>query len=288
MSGVRTIRFWRRLCQCCVVLGFVLIPFMNMRDITAVSGNFLSFNAFGLSFVDPLAAVQAMTGESFAPAMLFGAGLVLVIALLLGRIFCSWLCPYGLASELLHSFRKAATGKAVPLAENQPEGQRQTAMPPLSVRPFTMRVLVCVVGLAAVLLVSSPWLNQLSMPGWYSRALQHGVFFSSLLYGALSLPAMLLLEAALRQRLWCRYLCPQSILLALAAGLPAFLRVRFNRKQCTCPRTDRACMPACSLALNPRAPTALQRIECTNCGDCVDACRSRGKALSFAVREKQL
>ncbi|MDR3357835.1 MAG: 4Fe-4S binding protein [Desulfovibrio sp.] len=35
--------------------------------------------------------------------MCMGAGLALLLALLMGPVFCSWLCPYGFFSELAHA-----------------------------------------------------------------------------------------------------------------------------------------------------------------------------------------
>ena len=304
MTAWRGIRFWRRLCQGSVILGFALIPLLNIKDITLISGNFLSLNIFGLTFVDPLASLQTMLGGGFAPRMLFGAGLVLLTALLLGRIFCGWLCPYGFASELIHAAGKRRAKKSqppvatpiIPLPEAQKEastpeagatGTKKPASRTSSLRILLPRVLLCAAGLAIVPLLPGGWLNQFSMPGWYTRFWQQSIFFDALLYGALSIPLLLLLEAVFRRRIWCRYLCPQSLLLALMAAPPAFLRVRFTRHACTCSRADRVCTSACSLGLNPRAPSPLQRMECTNCGDCVDVCQGRGKALSLSLGGKR-
>ncbi len=239
------------------------LPFANAAGYPQISGNFLSFDLFGLPLADPLASAQAaLGGLSAASSLLIGAGLALLLALCLGRIFCSWLCPYGLCSELIFSLRGKAgnTGRAGGI----------------------IRPLIAVLGLACVaLFLPAPWLNQLSLPGWYSRAAQHAAFYGVALWGALVFLALPAAEFVAGRRLWCRYLCPQSVLLSLMAVVPAGLRLRFAPKKCTCRKDDRVCLAACSLNLNPRAITSMQRLECTNCGDCIDACRARGKALSF-------
>ncbi len=264
-------RPWRVACQTAVLVAFIVIPLLNAKNITFLSGNFLSFSLGGLPLVDPLAALQAMLGGgSFASSMLIGAAIVLSLALFMGRIFCSWLCPYGLLSEIVARLRPPTSIPAKPLHFF-----------------FRTRLTLTVIGLVAITFaLPVPILNQLSMPGWYSRAMQHGAFYSVMLYGSLLFPAVLLLEATLRQRFWCQYVCPQSVLLSLAAAVPLGLRVNFQPRKCTCSKNDRPCLSSCSLNLNPRKPTLQQRLECTNCADCVDACTLRGQALSLEGRKK--
>jgi ferredoxin-type protein NapH len=249
---------------------------LNARDIIVVSGNLLSLDFFGLSFVDPLALLQTLSGGLPTARAVTGAALVLLVALLLGRVFCGWMCPYGLASEL--SF--------VPRGRQQTRKRAQNVrMRAAGVRPFAARAAVAALGLLAVLLfLPEPYLNQLSMPGWYTRAMQHIIFFGFPPYGALLFLALLLLEGFSGNRFWCRYLCPQSVLLSVfAAFARPGLRLRFAGSQCSCAKDDRACLAACSLALNPREGTFMQRLDCTTCGDCVDACRLRGKALRLSL-----
>ncbi|MCL2789355.1 MAG: 4Fe-4S binding protein [Desulfobulbus sp.] len=269
--------FWRRGCQALIALGFIALPLFNARGISVIAGNLLSFDFFGLSVVDPLALLQTLAGGWPAPKAMAGAALALLIALLLGRVFCGWMCPYALASEIVFaiSAKRRAHQKTVATLAHETD-----------IRPFMVRAAVAGLGLFAVLLfLPAPYLNQLSMPGWYTRALQHAAFFGLPLYGALLFPALLLLEGFTGNRFWCRYLCPQSVLLSLFAALPWLgLRLCFVRKQCGCAQNDRACLAACSLALNPRKITLAHRLGCTNCGDCVDVCRSRGRALRLSFR----
>lgn len=261
---LRAIRPWRRVLQLGVLLAFIAIPFLNKAEYNVLSGNFLAFNFAGVPLGDPLAALQVVAGTfSATPAMLIGAGLTLLLAFVMGPVFCSWICPFGFLSELVHP----RSGNA-----------------PVPARPFTVKAGIVGAGLLAVILfVPVPILNQLSMPGWYSRAMQHAALYQNALWGAvIAILLVLLAEKIIGKRFWCRWVCPQSVLIS-AVGLlfPKRFRVRFKRRSCTCPTSDRACRKACSLALNPRAPVASQLAQCSNCGDCVDACAKRGKALSF-------
>jgi ferredoxin-type protein NapH len=268
-----------------VALAFIAIPVLNRLGYNFASGNLLALDISGFTLADPLAALQVMAGTpvaSLAASLCRGAALVLLLAALAGPLFCGWLCPFGFMSELVFKLRHGKTRAA--------SGSAKAAGPAvssrlLSVRPFICKLLITGFGLLAVLLYAPlPWLNQFSMPGWYSRAMQHLILYSALPWGALLLPAVLALEALAGKRFWCRYICPQSVLIALAGLLlPKRLRVSFTRKNCTCSVHDRPCLTNCSLTLNPRAPSKIQLAQCNNCGDCVDACQSRGGALHFAI-----
>ena len=93
-----------------------------------------------------------------------------------------------------------------------------------------------------------PLLNQLSLPGWYSRIFQtwfnqHKAALLGLALIALALGA----EAYSGRRLWCRYVCPQSVLLNLIHRLSPFgLRVRFDASRCRCGKGGDTCASACT------------------------------------------
>lgn len=284
-----SIRFPRRLVQLGCALAFVAIPFLNRAEINTVSGNFLAFDLAGLPLADPLSALQVALGAFSLDSILIGGLISLLIAFLLGPVFCSWLCPYGLLSELAHRperIKDEEPGSPVLKSPLLPQQQaRRGKASDLLESPFMLRLCIAGAGLLLVAgIVPFPLLNQLSMPGWYSRTLQHLPLDTGMLWGGLVfLLGMLLLECILRKRIWCRYLCPQSVLISLSGLLlPKRLQVAFKPKQCTCAANDRVCGKACSLALDPRRPaSAAQKAQCTNCGDCVDACRDRGRALAM-------
>ena len=101
--------------------------------------------------------------------------------------------------------------------------------------------------------------------------------------GILALVAVVIVEMAFKKRIWCRYICPQSILIALAKLInPKRLKVAFDPQACICMgKHNDPCTKSCSLNLDPKRLNVFPETECTNCGDCVVACQKRGKALSF-------
>ncbi len=276
----------RRCAQVLTGIVFCLLPWLNALGAHWISGSLFALDLGGLPFADPMAALQAAAGGC-APAgsLLMGAVLSLALALLLGRVFCSWICPYGLFSELIYSLRRRAADV------NPASGSAGRN------RAFAFKASVVLLGLAGAAVLGFPLLSQISMPGelslaplivWQEAGRVTEVALAALLFWTLALPvAALAVEALGGKRFWCRYICPQSVLLGLAARcLPARLpglRIAWRAFDCTC-KGERPCRAACSLALNPRQPGGPPRRDCVMCGDCLKACAGRGGALRWQWR----
>ena len=275
---IRLLRL-RRLVQVAVLLLLAALPWLNRDGFTGMKGSLFAFDFFGLPFADPLDAVQiGLSGIIPGWRLIAGALVVLAVALCLGRIFCSWFCPFGFLSELVHAIR----------------GRR----PPKPLKHgFRSRAVIALVGLALVPLLGFPLLNQLSLPGGLSlgfltaaaplssktihTVLEHLLFFA---VPFLPVITVLAVELVTGERLWCRWVCPQSVLLALMARLPVAPRLRRTLSRCTC-KGEPACRRACSLGLDPRNPRSASPLECTNCGACMKAC-PRGLITSVPVSKK--
>jgi len=268
-----TIHTWRRLFQITVAIAFILIPIINRSRYSYVYGNFLAFHAFGIPFADPLAILQLSVKNLYLTLdNIIGALLPLSLAFLFGTVFCSWMCPFGLLSELGQSVRRRIWGKKKK-AWNLPD------------RGFRFKMTVFSLGFIAFFIFSTtPILNQLSMPAWYARFFQYyfGQDFISLCF--LFILALLGLEFVAGRRLWCKYVCPQSILISLAKQLnPKRMQVAFDAEKCICKPGYERCEAACTLRLQPKILYEKAELECSNCADCVVACARMGQALSLRV-----
>ena len=155
---------------------------------------------------------------------------------------------------------------------------------------FWGKILLLVLGLVAALGAGFPVLGIVSLPGELSLlpVLVWQGDGAWLLLGAAAVPLVaLLLEFATGKRLWCRFVCPQSVLLGGAAhclpkGAPG-LRIDWQAAKCSCKGAS-PCQQACSLDLNPRRRGGPARHDCTHCGDCVKACAGYGTALKWSVK----
>jgi ferredoxin-type protein NapH len=269
-----SIKFWRRALQISVALAFILIPLLNHFRISYFTGNFLSFYAAGLPLADPLAVLQITLKNYYINVdLLVGAGIALGLAAALGTVFCSWVCPFGLLSEWGHRLSRRLLPKTHKGVSVKSGG-------------FRIKIILFGLGLGGFLLFSTtPVLNQLSLPAWYSRIFQFYFEQWHVSLAILFLLVVLTVEFAARQRLWCRYVCPQSFLIIGAKLInPSRLKIGFQQDKCLSNKAMRPCHTACSLSLDPKTLAKTVDTDCTNCGDCVVACNEMGQALGFQFR----
>ena len=277
----------RRLVQVAALALLAATPWLSRGGFTGMKGSLFAFDFFGWPFADPLGPVQMLL-SGMAPGwrLAAGGGAALLLALCLGRVFCSWLCPFGLLSEAA-------------------QGLRSKAAPPKPAKhSFRSRAAVMLAGLTLAALLGFPLLNQLSLPGGFSLGLITAAaplsdkailsLETRILFFALPfLPVLLVLAAEIvtGKRLWCRWVCPQSVLLSLMARLPLAPRLQRSLSRCTCKNGAHACRAACPLGLDPRNPRSASPLECTNCGACVLACShvhaGSPAALSLSRRAPQ-
>ena len=277
----------RRLVQVAALALLAATPWLNRGGFTGMKGSLFAFDFCVWPFADPLGPVQ-MRLSGMAPGwrLAAGGGAALLLALCLGRVFCSWLCPFGLLSEAA-------------------QGLRSKAAPPKPAKhSFRSRAAVMLAGLTLAALLGFPLLNQLSLPGGFSLGLITAAaplsdkailsLETRILFFALPfLPVLLVLAAEIvtGKRLWCRWVCLQSVLLSLMARLPLAPRLQRSLSRCTCKNGAHACRAACPLGLDPRNPRSASPRECTNCGACVLACShvhaGSPAALSLSRRAPQ-
>ncbi len=246
----------RRLVQCTVVLLLASPAFGT----SFFNGNLAAASLFGLQLSDPLASLQILllTG-SVTSSLLIGTGIVLLVYWLLGgRVFCGWICPVHLLTDL--------TDK-LPWTKGLPRWSSG----------WKLAVLGMVLLLS--LLLGLPVFETVSPIGIAGRSLTFGAS-SSLMILALIVAAELLLV----RRLWCRSLCPLGAVYALLGRISPLL-VGYLPEQCT---HCGACKQVCIVpeVLTPSLSTGTKNIksgDCTRCGACIDSCSD--KALKFALRK---
>lgn len=264
----------RRCCQVCIILLFIAIPILNKNRYSLFYGNLLSFHFWIIPLADPLAVLQlTLKNLSITLDSLVGALLVLSLAFFLGTVFCSWICPFGFFSELAVNFGKKIFGRRSINAAGKRSG-------------FRWKLVIFGAGIVFFLIFSTtPVLNQLSLPAWYTRFFQYLFGQGHVSLSILVLLALLLMEFFVRRRFWCRYICPQSVLISLVKRLNRKrLRVVFDQRKCRCKGSPDPCAMVCTLSLKPKRVGNVSEIECTNCGDCVVICGKIGQALKFVRR----
>ena len=272
------------------------LPWLNAGGWREIMGNFYALYVGGLPFADPLGVAQSLAGGHVPGTRLWlGAALTLAVALVWGRVFCGWICPYGLLSELIWRWRGPTKRREQTRTKVLP-GKMGDAREGWT-WCLGWRLALTLAGLVGTAVLGVPVLNALSGPGLLSLAPQMALEDMVMVAVVLAIPALLLAAEALTgQRWWCRSACPQALLLMLASALGEYASTRLLQRRgtalcwtadaCVCKQGELPCVKACSLGLWPRGKKSVDAALCTRCGDCVSACARRGNALRLKVFTK--
>jgi ferredoxin-type protein NapH len=216
-------------------------------------GNLSASELLGtIPLADPFASLQILaTGHSLRYEVLVGAAIiVLFYAVVGGRVWCSWVCPVNMVTDLAGWVRKHL---GIPNAVTLGRGIRYW-----------------VVGLALVLsaltgVAAFEWVSPISM------------FHRELIFGAglgwMAVLGVFVFDLVVLKDGWCGHLCPLGAFYGLL-GRIALLRVAFDTPTCThCGECARVCPEPQVLNLRKASEAGMVRSgECTNCGRCIPIC----------------
>lgn len=249
-----------------VLLGAFLVvavnPFVNYYlHNSFVQGWYQSLGVGALWFVSPLEGLESLliTKAVYLPSVI---GMVppLILAFLLGRVFCSWICPVTFILEISDRLRRAVSRRKH-----------------LRNRLVVAKRVIWFVLLGELLLsmiIGAPLFVFLSPPGLVGREIMMFVFFHTLAIEGVLLLIIIGLELVTR-RFFCRSFCPLGGLLALA-GSRRRLRVVVEEKNCV---DCGMCVRSCPMGLVPQTGEGMSAY-CWNCGECLDSCKT--DALRFS------
>lgn len=260
--------------------------------------------------IDPLHLVSTtLSTRSIAHAVLLWSLVTIALTLVLGRVFCGWICPMGALSQFFGWLsRKIERLPGISKRMNSSPHQRwkylililllvlavfgsnQTGfMDPISLtyRSFTTGIFPTIEhGLTAAFDASPSWL------GWAVNPIRswckdHFFSFNPTHYrqGALigGIFILIIVTGMIIPRFWCRYLCPLGALLGLLSRNQA-LRVRIKSDACT---ECGLCHLTCEGAADPHKDGGWLAHECLMCWNCVPSCPSGGIAIEFPRAKKR-
>jgi polyferredoxin len=213
------------------------------------------------------------TGEVPAvhPAAMFLFMSFVLMSLLVKKAFCSWLCPVGTLSEILHKVGRKIFGRNVQLP-------RWADIPLRGLKYLLLGFfLIFIGGMSTEML-----LGFMNTPYGLIADVRMLNFFRDIGLTAGVVIALLVLLSMLVQNFWCRYLCPYGALLGLASILSP-VKIRRDADACIdCAK----CASVCPASLPVDQLVQIRSAECSACMVCVAACPAEN-ALQFALPSRR-
>lgn len=252
-----------------------------LSRIQSLRGGPWSLQFGSLSMTDPLAAAESVAAhKTVVKVLLIGVLIPLVITLLLGRVFCSWVCPMGLLLEMTDTLRGMMR-----FLEIRPRDVHVSRM---------LKYLVLSVGLVMAALFSLPILGYIYPPAIIGREIHDFVFglfdraelgepgfwAGGLTWMSLILVGIALVEITVSRRWWCRYMCPGGGLYSLIGAFRPF-RIKLTASNCT---KCGECVKACPMGLLPMQDK--MGVECDNCGVCISHCNDDALGYGLGLPRK--
>lgn len=249
--------------------------------------------------MDPLVAACVTLATRTFMSLLWPALVVIGLTLVLGRVFCGWICPLGTLIDLSGKVVRPLTQAPVRLrflkyailvmvlVSSVFTVQLLGFFDPFSllVRGLTFSIdpmfhFLVAGGFDWVYLNGPAWLSGLTEPVYdLFRAVllphKQSLFFLAV-FSFVLLAAIFALELAGR-RFWCRNLCPLGALLGLVSKVSLFRRIPLKAcKDCDLCRSD---CPMDAVDDNRR----IRQEECTLCMDCLAFCPKDITTFGFAA-----
>jgi MauM/NapG family ferredoxin protein len=252
-------------------------------------------------FSDPLVAlVSTLAGRVLVPLLLVSIGF-LALAVIMGRVFCSHVCPMGVLLDVSDRFM----GKQQRAKGNRLDYKRARKVKFVfllvilgaSVVGFNLLgfgdPIVLFTRFAATLFY--PFIMILQDVGlMVVRPIGAAAGWVDIAYLELIMPAfegalitlglliLILVLARLQPRFWCRHLCPLGALLGWA-GKWAPYRRRVNENCNACNK----CVRSCPTGAIHEKGEATDRTECIVCLQCVRVCPEEAVSFGFVQKDPE-
>jgi len=294
-----------------VALAFLVVIAIGFFTLVGI-GNMSAIGWDIYSLICPLGYLESLlAGKLFIPRALLSFIIVVALIVVLGRVFCAWVCPMpqlqrwipgmdarkakkaraekGAAEDAttVPAAKSAATPTPAEVVQETQEAQREPnrfkfdsrygvligALASAAIFGFPVFCLICPVGLT--------FLSVLLIMRLFA--------FGEVTWTVIVVPLVLAFEVIFA-RSWCHRFCPLGALISLISGANKTLRPTIDDSKCL--RTSKGvnctvCSKVCPEKIDIRRPAISETSlnNCTKCTECSAACP--GHAITFPFLPKK-
>jgi polyferredoxin len=253
---------------------------------------------------DPLAFISTLISAHSVPLMLLLSLSLIVLTLLLGRVFCGWICPLGTLTNAFSFYGR-------PHEDTRGEKSKHArykyllllfvlggALAGIEIAGIFDPVSLLIRSLSLSIIPATDWLVRAVMEPLYAMNIPilselsdlflsflektilpfRSVFFrQALLVGLLF--TGILAASRLTTRFWCRYICPLGALLGLFSRFQV-LKLNMNDRCNSCDD----CAAVCQGGARPNVRDGWSSMECLMCFNCEKECPQEALEWAFSLK----
>lgn len=224
----------------------------------------------------PIGSLQAVISGKEHSFSFYIVGFLIFFGSVFGRFICGWLCPFGLAQDLLYK---------IPFFQKRKNMPGHKILIKLKYVIFLVFVIILPMIVTNFIGQGDPWFCKYICP---SGTLMAGLplvgmneSLRNAIGGLFSWKIVLLMTIVIISlwfyRPFCKYLCPLGAVYSVFNPI-ALYRYQVKEEACTkCGKCQKVCKMDIKVWENPNSP------ECIRCGDCIKNCPE--KAIVRAKRD---
>ncbi len=259
--------------------------------------------------LDPFLALTSFIAARAVISDFLISGFIVILTLVLGRLWCGWICPMGTTIDILHKVFFKHSKRLVDsekfrsikfyllfflLVTSAFSLSLAGYFDPISIltRTVTLSIYPAINAIFEKSLLSGysvdiSWLSNASDYLYtvfkeYLLAFEQPVYYLN--FFTFFIFFMIIFLERYEKRFWCKNLCPLGALLALLSPFALIKR----KPQKKCPDCEGGCNAVCKLALFPGVgQEAYLKNECIYCFDCMEQCPNQRVEYSFGIDKRE-
>ena len=227
----------------------------------------------------PIGSLQAVIGRRGGRIPFYVAGFLILVGALIGRLVCSFLCPFGLIQDLLHKIPVPVKIRKVP---------KEKILNKLKYVILLVFVILLPMFLVNDLGNGNPWFCKLICPVGtleggipmmlLNTAVRKTAGFLFAWKGVILTVTVIL--SVIIYRPFCKFICPLGAVYSLFNRVSLY---HYELDQDRCVQCGK-CARVCGMNVDPVRNA--NHAECIRCGKCVQSCPTHALTARFGLHRK--